>query len=158
MSAKSIQSQLQEYAAMYDALKAVVASLPEDSLTVRTHPDKWSVQELITHIVDSELHYTTRMMAVIAEDNPKIIGFDQEKWAANLFYTDRDTKHSLLLFGLMRGILYEMLILLPAKAWKRTGDHNEKGRLTLEEFLADCNNHAKNHLAQIIARKMELEK
>jgi hypothetical protein len=157
MPDKSLDTQLKEYTAMYDALKAVVSSLPEDALAVRTHPEKWSIQELVTHIVDSELHYAIWMMAVIAEDNPQFTSFDQEKWAEQLFYTERDTNHSLLLFGLLRGILHDILSRLPKSSWKRTGYHEEKGTMTLKALLSDCNDHAKNHLAQIIARKMEIE-
>src|SRR5215475_15827916 len=45
-------------------------------------PGKWSAREIISHLADCELVFAFRLRQTLAEDNPTIQPFDQEKWAA----------------------------------------------------------------------------
>ncbi len=152
MNDKDINSALLEFEVMYDALKAVVEGIPENEIVKRKHPDKWSPQEILQHMVDSALNDTVRMMKIIAEDGSDLMPYDQEKWAGTLFYAERDRRQSLLLFGLLRSSMLEILNRIPLDAWDRKGNHPERGVMTLADVLTDANDHMKSHLAQMIAQ------
>jgi uncharacterized damage-inducible protein DinB len=154
---KSLPNELRDYSAMFIALKDLVGEVPEELLTKRPQPDKWSIGELVHHVVDAELHFTVRMMSIIAEKNPTLSAYDQDQWAKNLYYNERDLKESLLLFGLLHSTMAGILGKLPQSAWTRTGKHQEKGNMTLRDILRYSNDHCKHHLAQIVAVKMNLE-
>ena len=50
----------------------------------------WSIQQVVIHTMDSDLVSADRLKRMIAEDNPTLIGYDENKFAANLFYDDQD--------------------------------------------------------------------
>lgn len=158
MPKKSLQDELQDYMALFVALKDTVDEMPHDLLMKRPEQDTWSIKELICHLVDTELVTVTRMKSVIAEDNPTLMKFNREKWAEKLNYMEWDLKENILLFGLSRSTMAGILNNLPAAAWKRTGNHEEKGTLTLRNLLEESNHHCKEYLAHIVANKMKLGK
>src|SRR5262249_11489765 len=100
-----------------------------------TAPGKWSVRQIVAHLADAELVGAHRLRQVIAEDNPTLIAFDQDKWTANLDYSRRKPKQSLETFRRLRAENYELLKGLAAAAFERTGNHSENGRMTLLQLL-----------------------
>jgi hypothetical protein len=112
-------------------------------------PGKWSIRQIIAHLADSEIVCAHRMRQIIAEDNPTLIAFDQEAWTRNLDYARRKPKQSLESFRRVRGENFELLKELPEAAYSRTGNHSERGPITLRfqvELLAE---HAESHARQM---------
>src|SRR5271157_831974 len=58
-------------------------------------PGKWSVRQIVAHLADSEIVGSDRFRRVIAEENPTLVWWDQDAWAANLNYARRRTSESL---------------------------------------------------------------
>src|SRR5260221_9133944 len=94
-------------------------------------PGKWSVRQIVAHVADAELVGAHRFRQVIAEDNPTLIGYDQDAWTHNLDYARRKPKQSLETFRRIRSENYELLKDLPPSAFGRAGNHTENGRMTL---------------------------
>jgi hypothetical protein len=112
-------------------------------------PGKWSVRQIVAHLADAELVGAHRFRQVIAEDNPTLIGYDQDKWTANLDYPRRKPKTSLETFRRIRGENYELLKGLPEEAFERAGNHTERGRETLRQLLEGYAGHAESHARQL---------
>ena len=112
-------------------------------------PGKWSARQIVAHLADSELVCGHRCRQVVAEENPTLIGFDQELWARNLNYSRRKLKQSLETFRRLRAENYELIKDLPAPAFERTGNHNERGPITLQRQLEIMASHAESHARQI---------
>jgi hypothetical protein len=114
-----------------------------------TAPGKWSIRQIVAHLADAELVGAHRLRQVVAEDNPTLIAFDQDKWTANLDYARRKPKQSLETFRRIRGENYELLKGLPEAAFDRWGNHSERGRMTLRELLEGYAGHAESHARQL---------
>lgn len=112
-------------------------------------PDKWSVREIVAHLSDSEIVGAERFRRVIAEENPQLVGYDQNKWAANLDYARRKPSASLETFRRIRAENWELLKDLPESAFERIGLHSERGPLTLLALLRIYAEHAEKHTTQI---------
>ena len=121
-------------------------------------PGKWSIRQIVAHVADAELVCAHRMRKIVAEDNPTLMAFDQDAWTRNLDYARRKPKQSLETFRRLRGENYELLKGLPEEAYVRTGNHSERGPISLRfqaELLAA---HAESHARQIEAVREEYKK
>jgi len=113
-----------------------------------TAPGKWSIRQIVAHLADTELVFAHRFRQVIAEQNPTIIAFDQDAWARNLDYTRRRPKTSLESFRRLRAESHELLKDLPESAFERTGNHTERGVITLRNMVETAADHAESHARQ----------
>lgn len=121
-------------------------------------PGKWSIRQLVAHLADSELVCAQRMRQMIAEDHPTLMAFDQDAWAKNLDYARRKPKQSLETFRRLRTENYELLKELPETAFARTGNHSQRGSITLHDQLETLAQHAENHARQMQALREEYKK
>jgi hypothetical protein len=112
-------------------------------------PGKWSIRQIMAHVSDSELVGADRFRRVIAEDNPTLVGFDQNAWAANLDYSKRKPSQALEMFRRIRAESYEMLKELPEQVFDRAGNHTERGSITLRQLLKIYAEHAESHAIQL---------
>ncbi|SRR5581483_6579715 len=111
--------------------------------------DSWSIRQIVAHVADAELVAAHRFRQVIAEDQPTLIAFDENAWAAKLDYFRRKPKQSLETFRRLRAENYELLRDLPEAAFARTGNHTENGEITLLELLEGYARHAESHSQQL---------
>jgi DinB superfamily len=121
-------------------------------------PGKWSIRQIIAHLADSEIVCAHRLRQIIAEDQPTLIAFDQDAWARNLDYARRKPKQSLESFRRVRGENYELLKEVPESAYTRTGNHSERGPITLLFQLELLAAHAESHARQMQTIREEYKK
>jgi hypothetical protein len=121
-------------------------------------PGKWSVRQIVAHLADAELVGAHRFRQVIAEENPTLVAFDQNAWAANLDYAHRKPKQSLETFRRVRAENYELLKALPEPAFERAGNHTENGRVTLRSLLEGYAAHAESHARQLQELREEFKR
>jgi hypothetical protein len=112
-------------------------------------PGKWSPRQMIAHVADAELVAAHRFRQMLAEDNPTLIAFDQDKWTANLDYSKRKPKQSLETFRRIRAENYDLLKDLPPAAFERKGNHTERGSITVLNLMEGMAQHAESHARQL---------
>jgi hypothetical protein len=121
-------------------------------------PGKWTIRQLAAHLADAELAAAYRCRLIAAEDNPTIIAWDQDAWSRNLDYSRRKPKQSLESFRRMRAETHELLKGLPEAAFARTGNHSERGPITLQQFVDLMAQHAETHSRQMQTIREEYKK
>ena len=112
-------------------------------------PGKWSVRQIVCHLSDAEGVGAMRLRQVIAEDNPTLQWFDEQAWAEKLDYNKRKLSQALETFRRLRGENYELLKDLPEDTYSRTGNHSQRGPVTLLDLLKTYTEHAENHAVQL---------
>ncbi len=112
-------------------------------------PGKWSVRQIVAHVADSEIVGADRFRRIIAEENPTLIGYDQDAWARNLNYGRRKTSDSLETFRRLRAENWELLKDLPEAAFERKATHSERGPITLLDLLKTYASHPEAHARQL---------
>ena len=137
-------------------LREALAGLSPDQLRARPVAGKWSALEVLAHLADFEPILADRMKRVIAEDNPTLVGADENRFAAALAYHDRDPDEELALIERTRTQLGRILRTLPESALARTGTHTERGPLTLERLLTLAANHIPHHVQFIHEKRQAL--
>jgi uncharacterized damage-inducible protein DinB len=146
---------IERYAAEAGDLAKSIAGLSREDMLAFPVPGTWSIQQIVMHIVDSDLVLSDRMKRVIAEDKPLLIGYDESKFTARLHYDVLDTTLACEVFTGNRRLTAEILKHLPDEAFERVGIHNERGKVTLHDLLANAVNHLKHHL-RFVREKREL--
>ena len=113
-------------------------------------PGAWSPRQVATHLLDTELVFSTRYRKILAGDEGELAAFDQERWAAACS-AGRDLTHVLGTFDHLRRDNVAMLraALADPDSLERTGRHPEFGRLTLRDLILHISPHDMNHAGQI---------
>jgi len=70
-------------------VKDFIYSLPEEKLLYRYAPDKWSIKEILVHIVDDERIFAYRALRFARNEQQNLIGFDQDSYAK---YSQADSR------------------------------------------------------------------
>jgi len=146
---------IERYAAGAGQLVAAITGLTPADLNAKPVPGTWSIQQIVLHLLDSDLIASDRMKRVIAEENPQLIGFDESKFAENLFYDQADAHQACEVFKLNRQLTAEILRRLPDAAFERHGTHSERGPITLANLVETYAGHLEHHL-RFVAEKRRL--
>jgi uncharacterized damage-inducible protein DinB len=137
---------IERYAAGADVPAKAIHGLDRGDLLAFPVPGTWSIQQIILHLMDSDLIAADRMKRVAAEDHPTLIGYNETAFAKNLAYEEVSAQDAAEIFRLNRRMTAELLRRLPDVAFKRTGLHNERGEVTLEQLVDTYTGHLDHHV------------
>jgi len=132
-----------------DELRRLVEEVPPAVLLSPEAPGRWSVGEVLAHLVDSELVWAFRLRMVLGQERPSLAGYDQDAWAERLSYAEIDPSTSLSRFEIARSWNLALLDRLPDGAFDRVGVHAERGEESVRHMIRLYAGHDLVHLAQI---------
>lgn len=131
-----------------DALDALLADVPEETLRTAEEPGKWSVLQVLWHLADSEVIYRYRLRRAVAEED-EIVGYDQDAWADRLRYADGYADEALALIRALRPSTVRWLRGLSPEEFARAGVHDERGPESVEHMVRLLAGHDLVHRNQI---------
>jgi DinB superfamily len=70
-------------AAQKDEISSLVSGLPEEKGTYAYADGKWTVKELLSHVIDGERIFSYRALRISRGDKTPIEGFEQDDYIAN---------------------------------------------------------------------------
>jgi hypothetical protein len=111
--------------------------------------ENWSVVEVVCHLRDAEEISLQRTEAMRDQDNPLIIGYDQEALACERNYCEADLHSAVAGFISFRQRHIAILSALTPEQWERPGHHDEIGEITIFAFAIHKASHDAIHCAQI---------
>jgi len=129
----------------------------EDFLAVPV-PGTWSIQQIVMHLMDSELIGADRMKRIIAEENPTILGYDETAYSQKLNYDKLDPFMAAEIIRQNRELTAVMLRNLPESAFSRVGTHNQRGKVTLADQVAIHVWHLEHHMGFLRHKRQLLGK
>lgn len=139
--------------AQRDDTVRLVAGLDERKASHRYAPDKWTIAEVLGHVIDTERVFTYRAVAFARGDRTPLPSMDQEVWAAGSNARER-TLQSLLeeyqavraatiaLFGSLgdrelarEGIASDNRVTVRGLAWITAGHERHHVKILRERYL-----------------------
>ena len=129
----------------------------EDFLAVPVE-GTWSIQQIVAHLMDSDLIASYRMKMMIAEENPTIIGYDEKAFAQRLHYDKLDPVVAVEIFRQNRELTAVLLRNLPDAVFARFGTHNQRGKMTLGDMVALYVWHLEHHMGFLRHKRQLLGK
>ena len=73
----------------FEGTRKLVASLSEQELNFKYAKNKWSIKEVLVHIIDDERIYAYRALAFARNDKTNLPGFEQEDYTR---YSDAESR------------------------------------------------------------------
>ena len=132
-----------------DELFNAVFGLSDNLLNKKPAPDKWSIKEILAHLLDAELVNACRLRKVVAEPGAKLQAFDQNLWASNLGYSYQDFRLVMDTFRILRINTIALLKNIKPEQWNNKGVHEERGEMTFAQIAESMANHTQRHVEQI---------
>lgn len=77
-------------------------SIPEEKLEFRYAEGKWTIKEIINHLIDSERVFCYRALRFSRQDKTALAGFDEDAYVLNSNANDRQLKALLEEYSLLR--------------------------------------------------------
>ena len=109
-------------------------------------PGEWSVEELLAHFWSAEIAAAFRWRLVLAQDRPRLVGYDQEAWAR----LARPPFAALLdAFAGLRAANVALVAGTDESVWDRDGVHDERGPESFRVGVQLLAGHDRAHLAQL---------
>jgi hypothetical protein len=137
-------------------LRAAVAGMTPEQVLARPVPGKWSTQECVSHLADTEIYFTDRIERTIALERPLLMGVDERPYPERLNYQAFDLGEQLALFTALRRHAARILRMQPPEAWQRTAVHSETGLVTLRQLVLQAVRHLRHHLPFIAEKRAAL--
>jgi hypothetical protein len=153
---------IEHYSAGGEKLSLAIRGLTREDLLCVPDPaanvGKWSIQQVVIHCMDSELVSIDRLKRMIAEDNPTLIGYDENKFVASLFYDEQPAEDAIAVVDLARKTFARVLRKIPPAAFQRAGTHNERGKITVGTYLKAAADHLDHHIKFIHDKRAHMGK
>ncbi|MEK8128022.1 DinB family protein [Paenibacillus filicis] len=142
------QSAVSEYRGTSELIKQSIAGLSGQQLVWKPSPEKWSVKEILAHLVDSSLVHAVRVRKIAAEGTPPFVLYDQDAWVSSSRSNQAELADILATFDAV--LAYNLLLYarLAPEDWERTGLNNGQ-EVSLTELFQGFIRHVRIHLAQI---------
>jgi hypothetical protein len=112
---------LETMAGQLDSTLALLRSIPEERAGHRYAPDKWSIKELVGHVIDGERIFAYRALRFARNDQTELAGFEQDDYIRNATFDDCRLRDLIDEFEHVRRGNLLMLRQLDEAAWARSG-------------------------------------
>ncbi len=99
----------------------LLRGIPEDAADSRYAPGKWSIKELVGHIIDGERVFAYRALRFARGDRTPLAGFDQDPYVAAANSDARTLASLAEEFEHVRASTVLLLQSLDGEAWQRRG-------------------------------------
>lgn len=149
---------IDQFAAQADVPARAIQGLDAADLLAYPIPGTWSIQQIVVHLLESDLAATHRMRRIAGEDLPLIIAYDETALAKNLQYDRTDLALTTDLFAANRRFVSHWLRLLPDETFTRRGVHNQNGFMTLRGLVETYIRHVNGHMEHLRKKRALLGK
>ena len=103
---------------------ALLRPLNEQQASHRYGPGKWSIKEVVGHMIDTERVFCYRAMRFARADQTELPGFDENAFVAGAEFDQRSLESLLRELEAVRGATAAFFHGLPQQAWTRAGTAN----------------------------------
>jgi hypothetical protein len=130
-------------------LERRTSRLDEAALRRPEAPGKWSVVHVIQHLADAELVTSFRARMVLAEAQPQLQSYDQDRWASVLRYAEVPLDLALAQLRGLRNANLRLWRTLTPEQRARAGLHSERGLESVDLMIQMMAGHDLVHRRQI---------
>ncbi len=144
---------LQHLRESFEVVKALALALPEEKLSHRYAAGKWTIPEILVHIVDDERIYSYRALRFARGDRTELPGFEQDGYTATSRAGERDLASIFEEYEAVRRSTVALFGGLPGEAFERTGVA-DGSRMSVRAIAYHIAGHEAHHLSVLQLRHL----
>jgi DinB superfamily len=110
---------------------------------------EWSVLELLGHLADAEMVMSGRYRWTVSQDQPPLLGYDQDQWVTRLHHNEDQPEALLAVFAGLREANLHLWGRASADDRARVAMHAERGPESYELMFRMLAGHDRFHLNQM---------
>ena len=107
-----------------DTIRRLASAVPAERETFRYAPGKWSVREVVGHVVDAERVFGYRAFCVSRGEEASLPGFDENEYVAESGFDQRTLAELVAEFAVVREANLAVLRRLDSRRLERVGTAN----------------------------------
>ncbi len=115
---------LKSLAQQIDGSLALLRSIPASESNHRYAPDKWSISEVVGHVIDTERVFAYRALTFARNDKASLPGFEQDDWIRGSSFSSFPLAELISEFECIRRANIYLFQHLTPEAWMRRGKAN----------------------------------
>lgn len=135
--------------ASVEDVSTLVAGAEGEQLRAPTAPGEWSPWQVLVHLSDAEAMFGMRVRLIVTQDQPTLLGYDQDAWAARFAELDPDPQATFARWLALRQNNLRLYESLTDHEWQRTGLHTDRGEQSAREVVRLAAGHDRAHIDQI---------
>ncbi len=139
-----------------EEVRRLTAGLHEESLSKRTTPEKWSLKELVCHLLRVQRVFDGRLEAMLSQDNPEITSYEPPGDTVFEALAKRPADECLRDFLAERERLVSRLEKMSLEEWHRPGRHPEYSSYDACFQFDMMAHHEAHHMYQMFQRRAPL--
>jgi hypothetical protein len=136
------------------AVLELLAGLTDEQAGYRYAPDKWSIKEVIGHLVDCERVFVYRAMSIARGERQSLPGFDQDAYVVSGGFDARQVSDLAREYETVRNASLSFFDSLAAESWLARGRANEV-EVSVRAIGYIVPGHEAHHLAVIEERYLD---
>ncbi|PYX78797.1 MAG: DinB family protein [Acidobacteria bacterium] len=133
------------------ATQVLLSSLSEQQANLRYAPDKWSIKQVLGHLIDSERIFAYRALRIARADQIPMEGFEQDDYVRGGNFESRSLSDLLEEYETVRAATLTLFRNLDAAAWSRRGVANNN-QVTVRAVAYIIAGHELHHM-QIVRNR-----
>jgi uncharacterized damage-inducible protein DinB len=127
------------------AMKQLILSLPDDKLNYRYAQNKWTIKEILVHIIDDERIYAYRALSFARNDKTELPGFEQDDYVSLSGAGERSLENIFEEYESVRRSTIALFNGLPEDCFLRMGTANSN-KATVRAMAYHIAGHELHHL------------
>jgi hypothetical protein len=127
-------------------LSQLTSQITADRETFRYAPEKWSIREVIGHLIDTERVFGYRAFCISRGERVSLPAFDENEYIRQSHYDDRPLGSQTVEFVVVRKSNVLFLRSLDDAAWEAVGTANNN-RISVRALAYIMAGHVRHHVA-----------
>lgn len=124
----------------------LLSGMPEEQAGLRYAPDKWSIKQVVGHLLDTERVFAYRALSIARGETQSLPGFDQDDYVASGGFDARTMTSLVGEYLHLRGSTIALFESLEPETWRKTGTANDEP-VTVRALAFIIAGHEVHHLA-----------
>jgi hypothetical protein len=146
---------MERFRSLVEKLEGIIIGVDEGITHIRPDQDKWSLKEIIGHLIDSASNNHQRFVRLQLGDLNYFPAYDKDIWISAQKYNDMQWKEITALWSSYNRILLKVIEHMDTKALGNVWIIDDK-KLTLEFIVNDYYRHLDWHIGHFEERLREI--